>query len=120
MGVDPFPNAVLMLNEESLLCNYFIQPVLRVFNLSGFVARDLPIRHSALNGVRDETNEGVNMLTEHAQFEAGGHGAEAGTRWQRASDPRPPGTGKTFTGAHMICALSRAGLRVGVTNETGL
>ena len=28
MGVDPFPNAVLMLNEESLLCNYFIQPLL--------------------------------------------------------------------------------------------
>ena len=27
----------------------------------------------------------------------------------------PPGTGKTYTGAHMICALKRAGLRVGVT-----
>jgi uncharacterized protein len=27
----------------------------------------------------------------------------------------PPGTGKTYTGAHMICALKRAGLKVGVT-----
>ena len=27
----------------------------------------------------------------------------------------PPGTGKTYTGAHVICALVRAGLRVGVT-----
>jgi predicted RecB family nuclease len=27
----------------------------------------------------------------------------------------PPGAGKTFTGAHMICALVNAGLRVGVT-----
>ena len=27
----------------------------------------------------------------------------------------PPGTGKTFTGAQMVCALVRAGLRVGVT-----
>ncbi|MGI9302471.1 MAG: TM0106 family RecB-like putative nuclease [Gammaproteobacteria bacterium] len=27
----------------------------------------------------------------------------------------PPGTGKTYTGAHMICALNKAGLRVGVT-----
>ena len=27
----------------------------------------------------------------------------------------PPGTGKTYTGAHMICALKREGLTVGVT-----
>src|SRR5690606_31048006 len=27
----------------------------------------------------------------------------------------PPGTGKTYTGAKMICALRRRGLRVGVT-----
>ncbi|CAN5323536.1 TM0106 family RecB-like putative nuclease [soil metagenome] len=27
----------------------------------------------------------------------------------------PPGTGKTYTGAHVICALVRAGLKVGVT-----
>lgn len=27
----------------------------------------------------------------------------------------PPGTGKTYTGAHIICALVRAGLKVGVT-----
>jgi uncharacterized protein len=27
----------------------------------------------------------------------------------------PPGTGKTYTGAHMICALKRQGLKVGVT-----
>ena len=27
----------------------------------------------------------------------------------------PPGTGKTYTGAHVICALKRQGLRVGVT-----
>jgi predicted RecB family nuclease len=27
----------------------------------------------------------------------------------------PPGTGKTYTGAHVICALVRAGLEVGVT-----
>ena len=27
----------------------------------------------------------------------------------------PPGTGKTYTGGHVICALVRAGLRVGVT-----
>jgi uncharacterized protein len=27
----------------------------------------------------------------------------------------PPGTGKTYTGAHVICALVQAGLRVGVT-----
>ncbi|HET7201778.1 MAG TPA: TM0106 family RecB-like putative nuclease [Steroidobacteraceae bacterium] len=27
----------------------------------------------------------------------------------------PPGTGKTYTGAHVICALARAGLKVGVT-----
>jgi uncharacterized protein len=27
----------------------------------------------------------------------------------------PPGSGKTFTGAHMICAMVKAGLRVGVT-----
>jgi len=27
----------------------------------------------------------------------------------------PPGTGKTYTGAHIICALKEAGLRVGVT-----
>ena len=27
----------------------------------------------------------------------------------------PPGTGKTYTGAQMICALKRAGLKVGVT-----
>lgn len=27
----------------------------------------------------------------------------------------PPGTGKTYTGAHMICALVRAGYKVGVT-----
>lgn len=27
----------------------------------------------------------------------------------------PPGTGKTFTGAHVICSLVRAGLKVGVT-----
>lgn len=63
MGVDPFPNAVLMLNEESLLYNYFIQPVLRVFNLSGFVARSLSGCHSALKRVRDETDEGVTRDT---------------------------------------------------------
>ncbi len=27
----------------------------------------------------------------------------------------PPGTGKTYTGAHVICALVRAGLKVGIT-----
>src|SRR5690606_29034230 len=27
----------------------------------------------------------------------------------------PPGTGKTYTGAHIICALKRLGLKVGVT-----
>ena len=27
----------------------------------------------------------------------------------------PPGTGKTYTGAHIICALKKAGLKVGVT-----
>ncbi|HKW15020.1 MAG TPA: TM0106 family RecB-like putative nuclease, partial [Candidatus Krumholzibacteria bacterium] len=27
----------------------------------------------------------------------------------------PPGSGKTYTGAHMICAMVKAGLRVGVT-----
>jgi uncharacterized protein len=27
----------------------------------------------------------------------------------------PPGTGKTYTGAHVICALKKAGLKVGVT-----
>jgi uncharacterized protein len=27
----------------------------------------------------------------------------------------PPGTGKTYTGAHVVCALVRAGLKVGVT-----
>ena len=27
----------------------------------------------------------------------------------------PPGTGKTYTGAHLICALVRAGLKVGIT-----
>jgi uncharacterized protein len=27
----------------------------------------------------------------------------------------PPGTGKTYTGTHMICALLRAGLKVGIT-----
>ena len=27
----------------------------------------------------------------------------------------PPGTGKTYAGAHMVCALVRAGLKVGVT-----
>jgi len=27
----------------------------------------------------------------------------------------PPGTGKTYTGAHVICTLVRAGLRVGIT-----
>ena len=27
----------------------------------------------------------------------------------------PPGTGKTYTGAHVICALLRAGLKVGIT-----
>jgi uncharacterized protein len=27
----------------------------------------------------------------------------------------PPGTGKTYTGAHMICALKKQGLKVGVT-----
>jgi uncharacterized protein len=27
----------------------------------------------------------------------------------------PPGTGKTYTGAHVICSLVRAGLKVGVT-----
>ena len=27
----------------------------------------------------------------------------------------PPGTGKTYTGGHVICALVRSGLRVGVT-----
>jgi uncharacterized protein len=27
----------------------------------------------------------------------------------------PPGSGKTYTGAHMICAMVRAGLRVGIT-----
>ena len=27
----------------------------------------------------------------------------------------PPGTGKTYTGAHIICALEEAGLKVGVT-----
>ena len=27
----------------------------------------------------------------------------------------PPGTGKTYTGAHIICTLVNAGLKVGVT-----
>ena len=27
----------------------------------------------------------------------------------------PPGTGKTYTGAQIVCALVRAGLKVGVT-----
>src|SRR5207245_3672008 len=27
----------------------------------------------------------------------------------------PPGAGKTFTGAHMICELVRRGVRIGVT-----
>jgi uncharacterized protein len=28
---------------------------------------------------------------------------------------RPPGTGKTFTGAHMILALVKAGKRIGIS-----
>lgn len=35
---------------------YFKANVLRVFNLSGFVARHLSGRHSALKGVRDEAD----------------------------------------------------------------
>jgi uncharacterized protein len=72
-------------------------------------ARDLLLRRRPLGGA-----EGVAL---EADGEGGVHAAR---RLALALDrdtlaiQRPPGSGKTYTGARMICDLARAGKRVGV------